>query len=335
MATALIVLGRAKGSRHGIEPGPRCPRDPPAAWRACPWPCQAGRGAGAGPGSSSRRHGGGTAVGPRPIGRPKRRGSCRPNNSAQGTAVARPPPPSEGFRGRRGCPFMATHHPLVRPETLRTGSRGPRAPGTSCAGFRGRGSGAYGRLVTEGEDPPPDSRIQGASDGGRAITLCIQALSALCPGASVSCIRPLERQMPPGILPAGHRCPGGGSRHVRGRRHLRRKSETLGVKPRGTLRRRSDFPGPRSGRGRFGSGVNDRSAPDRVFFARYNSYRAPTGAVIEPNVVFRPRSHVGRGADRAFSHLEGCMSARDAFVGPSPPPHPARNSPGRACRQFP
>lgn len=231
-----------------------------------------------------------------------------------GHAVQMAAPALADFEGDVVVLFGDT--PLIRPETLEA-MLAARRKGADVIvlGFEAADPGGYGRLI-RAADGGLDRIVEAkeASPDELAVTLC---------NSGVMCARgPLLFSLLDRVTNDNAK----GEYYLTDIVHIARadglscavvecdEGETLGVNSRVDLAAAESVWQVRARITAMESGVT-MQAPDTVVFA--HDTEIGQDAVIEPHVVFAPGVRVAGGAQiRAFSHLENCMVATGAVIGP-------------------
>ena len=236
-------------------------------------------------------------------------------------------------RGADDILVMFADTPLVRPETL-TGLRSALRRGAAVAvlGFRPADPAGYGRLLTRGEELLAIREDRDATPDERKIALCNGGLMALSGKTALAILGRIGNANSKGEF---YLTDAVAIAHDMGLKAVAIETgedDMRGINTKAQLAETEAVLQKRLRAAALDAGVT-MTAPDTVFLSADTKFGKDV--TIEPNVVFGPGVTVADGATiRAFSHLEGAMSARAPASGRSRGCAGRRSRRRRAHRQF-
>lgn len=220
----------------------------------------------------------------------------------------------EGFAGNVVVLYADT--PLIRPQTIERifAALDAGAP-MAVLGFEAAIPGAYGRLITEGEDQL--LRIVEAKDANaaeKAVTLCNSGVLAADKDLLFSLLEEVTNDNANGEY---YLTDVVGLARARGLKPVvvrAEEDEVMGINAQSELARAEALFQERTRQQWLADGVR-MSAPHTVFAAWDTQIAAD--CVIDPYVVFGPGVRLEAGTHvRSFSHLEGAQTETDVQIGP-------------------
>lgn len=218
----------------------------------------------------------------------------------------------EGFDGTVIVSYADT--PLVSAAVLKPVFELAEKADLAVMGFDAADPGAYGRLVTRGDNLDAIVEAREATPEQRAIVACNSGILACRAELMFSLLAEVKNENSKGEYYLTDVVGLARARGLQPKVTMASEDDVLGANSQAELAIAERVWQDGVRKALMDNGVH-MPAPETVFFSHDTQIEA--GVVIEPNVVFAEGVSVASGAViRAFSHLEGAKVASGALIGP-------------------